>query len=59
MAEYTNNLEISYGLARRIARKIPTTPQYVRNVAYRYRNGGKVYGVKATKIIKLLLKTHK
>lgn len=59
MVEYTNNLELSYGLAQKIARKIQTTPQYVRNVAYRYRKGANIHGVKAVKIIKLILKNNK
>jgi len=58
MAEYTNNLELSYGLAKKIAKEIPTTPQYVRNVAYRFRNGYNIYGVKSTKIIELIQESH-
>jgi len=56
MAEYTKNIELSYGNAKVIARKASTTPQYVRTVLMRHKSGHRIYGAKATKILKLISK---
>lgn len=56
MNEYTKNIELRYGDVKVIARKASTTPQYVRTVLHRHKTGHRIYGVKAKKIMKLILK---
>jgi len=56
MNEYTKNIELTYGNAKVIAKKASTTPQYVRTVLHRHKSGHRIYGEKAKKIMKLLLK---
>lgn len=52
MNKSNKKIELTYGSAIIIAKKNKTSPQYVRNVMYRYNSGKNIFGIKALKILK-------
>jgi hypothetical protein len=58
MDKYSKNTLLPYGEAIIIAKKVKTTPKYVRNILAKARKGNtRFYGEKAKKIIRLANKT--
>lgn len=58
MVKCKKEFDLSYGIAKIIAKKIKTSPQYVRNVHFKNKGGHNFHGDKAKKIIKLIIKYH-
>lgn len=58
MSKFIKEIDLSYGIAKVIAKKIKTTPQYVRNVHFKNKSGHNFNGIKAKKILRLIEKYH-
>jgi hypothetical protein len=58
MSKFIKEIDLTYGIAKVIAKKIKTTPQYVRNVHFKNKQGHNFHGLKAKKILKLIEKFH-
>ena len=58
MSKFIKEIDLTYGIAKVIAKKIKTTPQYVRNVHFKNKQGQNFHGLKAKKILKLIEKFH-
>jgi len=52
MSKFIKEIDLSYGIAKVIAKKIKTTPQYVRNVHFKNKQGHNFHGLKAKKILR-------
>jgi hypothetical protein len=58
MFKFIKEIDLTYGIAKVIAKKIGTSPQYVRNVHFKNKQGHNFHGIKAKKILRLIEKYH-